>query len=252
MSSTHRFSLKGLALAAVLSALGSSAFGTPTITLYTNHYSDGLGGGEFTAITNNPSLDISSYSALAKMNSPSGLLGFETFCLEFHEEFYPGNPYAYTSSNTVYNGGVGPAGDPLSIGTAWLYSQFAKGLLTNYHYATATALDQAQRVSDALILQETFWYLEDEKWDSNGTLVGLPTNQKFLNLLPGISDNKNDANGLYGTEALNLTSIVNNRTVNDQSQLYYHQVPDSGTSIVLLGITLLGMAGLRRRFAGSR
>ena len=246
MSPTHRFSLKGLALAAVLSALGTSAFGIPTITIYTNAYSDSLGGGEFTAITSSPSLDISSYSPLAKLNIPAGPLGFETFCLEFHEEFNPGYSYSYTSSNTVYNGGVGPAGDPLSIGTAWLYSQFAKGLLPNYHYATTSASDRALRLSDALILQETFWYLEDEKWDSNGTLADPPANLKFLNLLPGISDNKNDANGLYGTEALNLTSTVNN-----QSQLYYHQVPDGGTSIVLLGIALLGMAGLRRRFAGS-
>jgi hypothetical protein len=240
MSTTHRFSLKGLALAAVLSALGSSAFGIPTITVYTNPYSDSLGGGEFTAITS-PSLDISSYSPLAMLNSPSGLLGFETFCLEFHEYFSPGSPYSYTRSNTVYDGGVGPAGDPLSIGTAWLYSQFAKGLLTNYRYTSAS-----DRLSDALILQETFWYLEDEKWASNGTVIALPADQKFLNLLPGISDDKNDANGLYGTEALNLTSTVNN-----QSQLYLDRVPDGGTSIVLLGIALLGMAGLRRRFAGS-
>ena len=37
------------------------------------------------------------------------------------------------------NGSVGPLGDPISIGTAYLYLQFDPGILQDYKYSGTTA-----------------------------------------------------------------------------------------------------------------
>src|ERR1017187_8366078 len=74
-------------------------------------------GGEFTAVT-------------------SGLGTFQTFCIEYNEEFYPGSTYNYKQNTGAVAGGAGAfaidpntglAMDNISIGTAWLYSQFRNG-----------------------------------------------------------------------------------------------------------------------------
>ena len=59
------------------------------------------------------------------------------------------------------NGGGGAVDgkDPVSAGTGWLYSQFARGSLTGYDYDNITPLG---RIESARLLQLAIWMLEDE------------------------------------------------------------------------------------------
>jgi len=50
--------------------------------------------------------------------------------------------------------------------------------------------------------------------------------------------------------ALNLTSGEGRTLTQHQSQLYFSKVPDNGTTLVLLGVTLLGLVGFRRKVLG--
>ena len=80
---------------------------------------------------------------------------FQSFCLELSEPLYGlSTPWAAVSSSAL-EGGVVPGGDPLSVGTTYLYSQFAIGAL-GYSYSGAG------RIGDARALQEAIWSLEGE------------------------------------------------------------------------------------------
>lgn len=152
-------------------------------------------GGEFTAAT-------------------SGLGTFQTFCLEYKEEFSPGNPYYYVENSGAVEGGDGAyATDPhtglpmdtISIGTAWLYSQFRAGNLN---------ITTAQQAGD---VQAAIWYLENET--TSLTFNGADGTSYFTEALTALGLNANpqftsgsifnDSDGAYGVIALNLYSSPN-------------------------------------------
>src|SRR5512132_2265175 len=143
-----------LALAATVS---SAAAGTVKVGATYGPYQAGVGG-EFTVI-NVSGFDNTSYSTLTKgFTDPNS---FQTFCVENStppEYIYLNTTYDATLNTKAINGGVGPEGDYLSQGTGWLYSQFAQGTLTGYNF-TGT---EAQREASASLLQQTFWWLENE------------------------------------------------------------------------------------------
>src|ERR1017187_6241408 len=114
-----------IGVAGVLFATNLYASFDGTLTLNSSAYSWG-NGGEFTAVT-------------------SGLGTFQTFCIEYNEEFGPGNTYYYNQNSGAVAGGAGANAidshtgltmDNVSIGTAWLYSQFRAGTLANYFNGT--------------------------------------------------------------------------------------------------------------------
>ena len=82
---------------------------------------------------------------------------FQTFCIEYNEEFTPGVSYGVGVSQKAQYGSQPPNGDPISIGTAWLYSHFAAGTLSGYNYSYG-----AGRSTTAGLLQEAIWWLEAE------------------------------------------------------------------------------------------
>jgi hypothetical protein len=227
-----------IASLAFVASLGSSAV-AGTITLVPSIYAGGMGGGEITAVS--PTLDISGYSPLALLNG-----GFETFCLEYNEHFSYNTPYNYTISSNAVGGDVPSGSDPLSVGTAWLYTRFAGGTLTNYDFTGG----QTARQASARELQLAIWYLEDETQlippEAGPYGPGWSGPNVFLSQVStafgSLAAAKSDATpGLFGVWALNITDDSGN---NKQSQLY--QVPDNSATVALLGLALVGFAAFRR------
>jgi hypothetical protein len=180
-----------IGVAGVLFATNLYAGFDGTLTLNSSAYSWG-NGGEFTAVV---------------ITSPGNLQGapsFQTFCIEYNEEFGPGNTYSFKENTGAVAGGVnlgtlhtdpntGLAMDNISIGTAWLYSQFRSGGL-----GTLTASQAGQ-------LQNAIWYLENEI-----TLAQLST-----------------MNGVDGTDYYNLAksgTVTTDTTVFNDSLGAYHVI----------------------------
>ena len=99
----------------------------------TADYSYGVGG-EFRAtgsvVSANPTL--AGYSPLTGDPTAQDPY-FQTFCIEANEHFSPGSTYDVTLSDRAMYGSQPPGGDPVSIGTAWIYSQFAAGTLRSWN-----------------------------------------------------------------------------------------------------------------------
>jgi VPDSG-CTERM motif len=197
---------------------GSNAYALPTVTVTwdPNHSPDG---GEFVLHTS----DIGT---------------FNSFCLERSENVdLHGTIYYYTTSNSAILGGTdtidaGP-GDPISIATAWLYSQFAAGTLSGYTHTVAQQTD----------LQNAIWMLEQEiAWNSSNqyivlagtTLFGTTWTQAQLQAA---------ANGAYGVSVMNLWTNPDG-TGQAQDML---KVPDGGSTLALLGLAMTGLAWVSRR-----
>jgi len=73
------------------------------------------------------------------------------FCLQQTVNFKTGTSYAYTTTDSFAPNG------PLTKGVAWLYDQFATGVLNGYNYTTASV-----RTTDSAELQSAIWYLQGE------------------------------------------------------------------------------------------
>lgn len=201
-----------------------------TLTQNTSQYSYG-NGGEFrasgTVISGvNPSL--AGYNKSSSDNTAGTVSGnayFQTFCIETSEYFSPGVTYNVTVSDRAMYGSQPPNGDPLSIGTAWLYSQFAAGTLSTYNYTYG-----AGRVADAGDLQKAIWWLEGESGGVKNSFITLAEGALGKN----DTTIKYDANGAYGVVVLNLWDV--NTGAADQDQLMV--VPEPTTVIAALLLAL--------------
>ena len=154
-----------------------------------------------------------------------------------------GNTYLAELNLKAVNGGVGGGSpDPLSIGAAWLYKQFAEGNLVGYDYNNNTP---AGRAGSAALLQEAIWWLEDEIT----TLSGF---NPFLAQLSWMSNPKADYNPStagFNVRVINMWGADANGNIDKnqpkQDMLVY--LPDGGMTLVLLGAGLLGVAAIRRK-----
>ncbi len=208
--------------------------GTIIFSAPTYQYGDG---GEFNAVT-------------------TGLGSFATFCLETGEYIGqpPSGPYTYTINTGAVPGDAGAgATDPntglpmdnISIGTAWLYSQFRVGTLT-LDTGTGSYFD-GNRLANAGELQNAIWYLEDEGGQNNGYVALAET------ALGGITDTqvKADSNGAYGVVALDLFNM-DGSLAQDQLAMVsvsYTVIPEPSTvALIALGVGALRLA-LRRRLS---
>lgn len=158
---------------------------------------------------------------------------FESFCLEKNE--WIGGSSVATIDWIAIAGGLGGVdqvlgGDPISVGTSYLYHQFVIGSLENYNYVPGSG-----RQNSAAELQEAIWWLEDElvlTVDEYGKYAN-----QYVNLVINIFGNDAKASADSGpVRVLNVYGIDGSLK---QSQLI--NVPEP-TSLVLLGIGLLAMA----------
>ncbi len=234
-------------LATAIASLAAPTVVGSTITLNLNTaLFTALPGGEYNAVPGGtlvqpttlvpytPADILAGYASVAKVGT-----GFQTFCLEENESFTPGKSY-FTAINTgAVGGGVNlghpgiiPGFDPLSQGTAWLYSQFAKGSLASYNYTFG-----AGRIATAKELQQTIWWLEDE------TTVK-PLNPFTTAVYAQFVDPKKDATaGEFGVWALNVTLRDGTR----RQDVPVYLTPDGGLTLTFLGFGLGGLALLSRR-----
>jgi hypothetical protein len=178
------------------------------------------------------------------LNQPS----FQTFCVEGSEYVYSNTAFDATTSQSTH-----AEGHTLTVGAAWLYTQFASGQLAGYNYG-------AGRTTTAADLQRTIWWLMGTEGYSQ-TLAAAPANV-YTTLVMGTftGDTLFIANaGQYGVAVMRLWAdgdigreLSGNRR---QDQLILTgpvgnsiPTPDGGFTLALLGISLTGLAAFRRRF----
>jgi hypothetical protein len=224
---------------------------TTNIVLYQdlNNYSYG-DGGEFNAVPNTTLLSFNPALAgytpyTANLNTAIGSPNFQTFCIETGEFFTPGDIYNVVASYNTIPDDQFPSGNPVTMGTAWLYSQFAAGTLNGYAYN-----EGSDRIATAGDLQQAIWYLQgDVNSLVNGSADGTAFYAGAATVLGG---NINDpANGAFGVICLNL------RDGNEQDQLMVVPnpslvvvpVPEPGVlSFGLLGLGMFGACKMRGFF----
>jgi len=185
-----------------------SVFAVPTVT-----FSDGpgtTGGGEFNATT-----------------SANG--NFVTFCLELNEHVQMNTPSGYYYQiNTATTSGP----DPISLATAWLYNQFLNGTLTGYIGDNASAD----------LLQNAIWFLEDEGGANNSYVADAL-------VATGVNGKTTAANGAYGVKVMNVYQNYDETTgkYSGRVQDQLIRVPDGGTTLALLGMSMGFVALASRR-----
>ena len=174
---------------------------------------------------------------------------FQTFSLEEFE--YAASPSYFVVNSGAVLGGAGGSPDPISKGTAYLYSQFAKGTLSvpligtlgNYFAAGAPGRD-----AEAGALQNAIWSLEGEI-----AALGAGSNAYYDAAIAngGTADAPAGYLGVYVlnnfTTAAARDAFVASGTVSHQAQDFLWYVPDNGTTLAMLGAGLVGLGLIRRR-----
>lgn len=230
--------LAGLVAASAASALQASPIGlTGSINeIRQGGYYTGSGG-EFTISGYTGGINNASYFRGVSDNLSTKDVGsydpsFQTFCIELGEN--AASPTTYTVNSAAVMGGT-TTSDPLSKGTSWLYSQFAQGIL-NISGGDYFSLGAPARSVEAGLLQNAIWSLEDEQ--ANPVSGTNPYYDAAL-LHGGEADAAVGENGVY---------VLNNMkgTTKAQDFLYY-SVPDGGTTVMLLGMGIGGLAFVSRR-----
>ncbi len=217
----------------ICALLAIPALAEPTARVYQTTYSNGSGGEFALSFINWDWNPLPYYDASTSniVHSPS----FQTFCVEHSENFNPGTEYSVTFSNNAIAGGGGPSGDPISLGTAWLYHMFqSQDPDLGYDWG-------AGRVTSAGELQNAIWYLEGEGGSLTPAYSAMLTD-KFGSVTDAMADNHV---GLNPVMVVNLwdKGFAGNLDHLIQDQLVCVPVP----AAALLGMLGLGVAGLKLR-----
>ena len=153
----------------------------------------------------------------------SGLGNFTTFCLNEGVYANAGQTYNYVSSDNVVPTPVGASNpDPITLGTAWLYSQFCSGALASSGFVYGNA-------SSANDLQAAIWYLQGNSVGANNYFV---TDAQLAITALSLGSVTNASGGAFGVFALTLTDARGNN-----AQPVLGMVPEPST--VVAGVLLL-------------
>jgi hypothetical protein len=267
MMKRNSWIMTGAAMLVITTALSRTASANDTVTLYTNSNSDyvsqlGGYGGEFTAITGDYSLpttdgatvgeaELKSLGYVANTISTAGSTseyGFDTFCIQQTVTYHAGTQYYYSTSDTFTPDG------PLSAGVAWLYEQFATGVLSGYAYTTGS------RPTSSAELQSAIWYLQGETPYNGYTTSTISSDPFIVDVVSQFGTltkaEAADAAGGYDVAVMDLTSGNNGTGTAEQDQLILipggqgsGSVPDGGTTVCFLGLVFAALAFLRHRLS---
>ncbi len=208
-----------LSICLMLSA--SAVLATPVALYDTVTFLDSgpTGGGEFLIYNNNQDVF------------------FKTFCLERNEYVSIDGTYQVVGiSDAAVMGGIGGAvngADPLSGKTAWLFYNFTMGTLPGYDGS-----DGMQAV-----LQDAIWMLEEEKTASLNNYYYKMATTGYVS--EGVSVEVWADNYIGPVRVLNLAAMSQmSQKGAAQDQLIVTPEP---LSLLLLGLGLMGLAGVRRQ-----
>ena len=175
-------------------------------------------------------------AALDGAPSPS----FYTFCLEKNEAIQLGTPYGYSTGNAAVGGGIGGGSpDPISEGTAWLFTRFGAGTLANYDFDVSSVAARLLRAAAAVRLQNAIWSLEDEQGPDLGNVFIAAVVAQFGSFAAAQAD-----------YAGNGVAVLNPSLASSGVQSVLRlttPVPDSGMSLGLLGLGLAAVGVARRK-----
>jgi hypothetical protein len=206
------------------------AWALPTIQVQKGLYQADFGGEFKVTVTgsDNPQLPVGTT--------------MQTFCLEYNEHIGFNRTYYVDINTKTLRGGVGGGPeDPLDPATAWLYNQFADGVLVKYDFANSGV----GRKQTARSLQKAIWYLEEEI--SFGHLDTLA--REYVDLAQASDWKKNNTFG--NVRVLNLWKNINSDGVGTgyaQDQLCRLPTVPAPGAVLLGSLGAVMVGGLRKRY----
>jgi VPDSG-CTERM motif len=201
-------------------------------------------GGEFTFQSSDLGAVINGYYSGAKNQVTGANPSFQTFCVEGAETVAGNTTYTFAFNSKT----VASANQPLSVGAAFLYSQFASGALLSstpgYDYGT-----DAGRLVDAGLLQNAIWHYMG---GIEGTISVDSSNpyETYASLILG-GDAAAQAVASVGLDGVSVLNSFNLNGTGAQDMLIWNS-PDGGTTVMLLGMGLMGLVFISRRLALAR
>ena len=195
-----------------------------------------ISSGEWVELVSYNTTDMAGIMRYAVSNSNGGsIIGYyDTFCIQGNVYITPNTWYPVASVSNIVGKFTSTAGDgPLKGAVDYLFYRYKSGAYNLTSQANQTDF------------QEFLWSLQG----SGASYLPASTDQWYIDYLAyNIL-----ANGLqhsWGTEVINIASGINSdgRFIGPdiQNQLY-NQVPEP-TTMLLLSLGLMGLAGVRRKF----
>ncbi len=235
-SMTKKATLFGLFGAVVCAAVASAAPSQIKFT-NTNTWGQNSGGGPFEVQPSNFSAHL---QGLGKHGAKSGR--FLTFCVERNEYIRNNRTYDATINTFANNGGIsGGTPDPLDERTAFLYTSFIKGTLSQQlSDFGADSVFTYQNGASGAAIQDAIWYLEGEKTHVSDAAMDLVQ----------LSEQEIQQGGSWFGNGIGLVRILNlspeGTTGDAQDQLTLIPLPIP-VAMGLVGLIGAGVASRRRR-----
>lgn len=189
---------------------------------------------------------VSGFAGIVGLPSDVSASTFQTFCIERDEVILGtgavgGATVDFSIATSAVGGGYGGGSpDPISAQTAYLYTQFRSGSLSNYSFGGTVA----QRKASAEALQIAIWILEDE-YTGSFPSGSAPVNQQASDW---VTEANNLVAGAWGNTIgdVRVLNLVQNG-VNAQSMLTIIPLPPAAWAGAIVLAAMSGGAWVRRR-----